>query len=114
MGCDGGTTADCAAAWDTVELSAEAAHQKAKEKKKDPMEEFCDESPDADECRVYEDRSPHGLPLRNTNLQVHEIFEIFIQSCSLLSLKCLHHRVLFFTSLAPRRARPRQPPCPPC
>jgi len=23
--------------------------------KKDPMEEFCDESPDADECRVYED-----------------------------------------------------------
>ena len=51
-----GTTADCAAAWDTVEeLSAEAAHQKAKAVKKDPMEEFCDESPDADECRVYED-----------------------------------------------------------
>ena len=54
--CDGGSTADCAAAWDTVEeLSAEAAHQKAKAVKKDPMEEFCDESPDADECRVYED-----------------------------------------------------------
>jgi len=54
--CEGGTSGECAAAWDNVEeLSAEASHQKAKEVKKDPLEEFCEGAPDADECRVYED-----------------------------------------------------------
>jgi len=54
--CEDGTPGECAAAWDTVEeLSAEAAHQKAKAPKVDPMEEFCAEDPSADECRVYED-----------------------------------------------------------
>jgi hypothetical protein len=50
------TSADCAAAWDTVEeLSAEASHQKEKAPKKSSLEQYCDENPDALECRVYED-----------------------------------------------------------
>ena len=50
------TSADCANAWDTVEeLSAEAAHQKQKTPKKSSLEQYCDDNPDALECRVYED-----------------------------------------------------------
>ncbi len=50
------TSAECAAAWDTVEeLSAEASHQKEKAPKKSSLEQYCDENPDALECRVYED-----------------------------------------------------------
>ena len=45
-------------AWDEVEeLSAAAAHKKVAFKDNpvntDPLEAFCDENPDADECRVY-------------------------------------------------------------
>lgn len=36
------------------ELSAEMAHKISKVKA-DPLEEFCESNPDADECRVYED-----------------------------------------------------------
>eukprot|EP00775_Hariotina_reticulata_P013091 gene13091-13218_t len=48
----------CAAAWDNVEeLAAEVSHKKAKLKDNpsatDPLEQFCDENPEADECRVY-------------------------------------------------------------
>ena len=47
--------ADCAVAWDNVEeISAEISHKKAA-KKTDPLEDFCDDNPEADECRVYED-----------------------------------------------------------
>ncbi|KAH7288632.1 hypothetical protein KP509_31G034600 [Ceratopteris richardii] len=48
---------ECAVAWDEVEeLSAEIAHKRVKqEDKKDPLEEFCKDAPEADECRVYED-----------------------------------------------------------
>ncbi|GAQ87418.1 hypothetical protein KFL_003510120 [Klebsormidium nitens] len=51
---------ECAAAWDEVEeLSAEAAHQKARAKANpastDPLEKFCEDNPETDECRVYED-----------------------------------------------------------
>ncbi|KAH7405549.1 hypothetical protein KP509_15G075300 [Ceratopteris richardii] len=48
---------ECAVAWDEVEeLSAEIAHKRVKEgAKKDPLEEFCKDAPEADECRVYED-----------------------------------------------------------
>jgi hypothetical protein len=54
--CEDGSAGECAAAWDTVEeLSAEAAHKKAKKPPLDPMEEYCAEAPDADECRIYED-----------------------------------------------------------
>jgi hypothetical protein len=52
--CESSTTGECAAAWDAVEeISAAQADKKAA--KKDPLEEFCDSAPDADECRVYED-----------------------------------------------------------
>ncbi|EIE19790.1 CP12-domain-containing protein [Coccomyxa subellipsoidea C-169] len=53
--CDEATAGECAAAWDTVEeLSAAISHKKA-QAKADPLEEFCDDNPEADECRVYED-----------------------------------------------------------
>lgn len=55
--CDisGGTSAECAAAWDAVEeLQAEAAHQK-QVKPKNSFEKYCDDNPDAAECRLYED-----------------------------------------------------------
>ena len=50
------TSAECAAAWDAVEeLQAEASHQKQKQPKKSSFEQYCDDNPDALECRVYED-----------------------------------------------------------
>ena len=53
---EGATSGECAAAWDTVEeLSAEASHQKQSTPKKNSLEQYCDENPDALECRVYED-----------------------------------------------------------
>lgn len=46
---------EAALAWDVVEeLEAEASHIKANGKP-DPLEEFCADEPEADECRVYED-----------------------------------------------------------
>ncbi|NJK37473.1 MAG: hypothetical protein HC835_04575 [Oscillatoriales cyanobacterium RM2_1_1] len=55
--CDtqGGTSGDCAVAWDVVEeLQAEAAHQK-QSKPKSSFETYCDNNPEAAECRIYED-----------------------------------------------------------
>jgi hypothetical protein len=56
--CDikGGSSSECAAAWDAVEeLQAEAAHQRSKEgSPKTSFEKYCDANPDADECRVYD------------------------------------------------------------
>jgi hypothetical protein len=55
--CDvkGGTSPECAAAWDAVEeLQAEASHQR-QVKPKSYLEQYCDSNPEADECRVYED-----------------------------------------------------------
>ena len=53
---EGATSGECAAAWDAVEeLSAEAAHQKQKTPQKNSLEQYCDDNPDALECRVYED-----------------------------------------------------------
>lgn len=47
---------ECAVAWDTVEeLQAEAAHQKSKQPKKNSLEQYCDENPEAAECRVYDE-----------------------------------------------------------
>ncbi len=52
---EGGTSKECAAAWDVVEeLQAEASHKKQK-KPKNSLEVYCDENPEAAECRVYED-----------------------------------------------------------
>lgn len=55
--CDikGETSGDCAAAWDAVEeLQAEAAH-KRQVKPKNSLEQYCDDNPDAAECRLYEE-----------------------------------------------------------
>jgi hypothetical protein len=53
---EGANSSECAAAWDAVEeLSAEASHQKQKTPKKSSLEIYCDDNPDALECRVYED-----------------------------------------------------------
>jgi hypothetical protein len=58
--CADNDAAHCAAAWDNVEeLSAAAAHKKVAfandPVSNDPLEQFCDDNPDADECRVYDD-----------------------------------------------------------
>jgi CP12 domain len=54
--CESGSTGECAAAWDEVEeLSADVAHKKLNKGSSDPLEQYCDENPEADECRVYED-----------------------------------------------------------
>lgn len=55
--CDtqGSTSKECAAAWDAVEeLQAEASHRK-QEKQKNSFEQYCDDNPDAVECRIYDD-----------------------------------------------------------
>ncbi|TAF10467.1 MAG: hypothetical protein EAZ77_03260 [Nostocales cyanobacterium] len=55
--CDisGGSSAECAAAWDAVEeLQAEASHQR-QNKPKNSLEQYCDDNPEADECRLYDD-----------------------------------------------------------
>ncbi|MEC4803220.1 MAG: Calvin cycle protein CP12 [Jaaginema sp. PMC 1079.18] len=53
---EGGNSGDCAAAWDAVEeLQAEASHQRQSQPKKNSLERYCDDNPDAVECRVYDD-----------------------------------------------------------
>ena len=53
---EGATSAECAVEWDTVEeISAEIAHQKQKTPPKSSLEQYCDDNPDALECRVYDD-----------------------------------------------------------
>lgn len=52
----GSDSQECAAAWDAVEeLQAEAAHQKTKKPQKNSLEQYCDENPEAAECRVYDE-----------------------------------------------------------
>ncbi len=47
---------ECAAAWDAVEeLQAEASHQKEGHPEKNSFEKYCDDNPDAAECRLYDD-----------------------------------------------------------
>ncbi|KAL6850377.1 hypothetical protein ACP4OV_021004 [Aristida adscensionis] len=47
---------ECAAAWDEVEeLSATASHARDKIKESsDPLENYCKENPESDECRTYD------------------------------------------------------------
>ena len=55
--CDitGSSSPECAAAWDAVEeLQAEASH-KRQSKPKNSLEQYCDDNPEAIECRVYDD-----------------------------------------------------------
>lgn len=50
------TSGECVAAWDEVEeLSAAASHARDKKKSSDPLEEYCKDNPETDECRTYED-----------------------------------------------------------
>ncbi|KAK4766173.1 hypothetical protein SAY87_007815 [Trapa incisa] len=51
----GGTSGECAAAWDEVEeLSAAKSHANDRKKGSDPLEEFCKDNPETDECRTYD------------------------------------------------------------
>ncbi|AOY81947.1 Calvin cycle protein CP12 [Moorena producens JHB] len=53
---EGASSEDCAAAWDAVEeLQAEASHQRQNAEPKTSLEQYCDDNPEAAECRVYED-----------------------------------------------------------
>ncbi|NEP49044.1 MAG: hypothetical protein F6K65_09540 [Moorea sp. SIO3C2] len=53
---EGATSAECAVAWDNVEeLQAEASDQRNNATPKNSLEQYCDDNPDAAECRVYED-----------------------------------------------------------
>ena len=53
---EGATSAECAAAWDAVEeLQAEAAHKQQKTPKKNSLEVYCDNNPEAPECLLYDD-----------------------------------------------------------
>ncbi|XP_004300451.1 PREDICTED: calvin cycle protein CP12-1, chloroplastic-like [Fragaria vesca subsp. vesca] len=46
---------ECVAAWDEVEeLSAAASHKRDNEKNKDPLETYCNDNPETDECRTYD------------------------------------------------------------
>ncbi|XP_065848108.1 calvin cycle protein CP12-3, chloroplastic [Euphorbia lathyris] len=55
--CEGNTTSDeCKVAWDEVEEVSQAkADFKLKLEVRDPLEFFCQDHPETDECRVYED-----------------------------------------------------------
>ncbi|KAF4364555.1 hypothetical protein CsatB_005909 [Cannabis sativa] len=53
---DNPASGECVAAWDEVEeLSAAASHARDKKKTSDPLEEYCKDNPETDECRTYED-----------------------------------------------------------
>ncbi|CAD6337250.1 unnamed protein product [Miscanthus lutarioriparius] len=49
-------TAECAAAWDNVEeISAAASHARDNLKENsDPLEKYCKDNPETDECRIYD------------------------------------------------------------
>ncbi|MBD2097377.1 Calvin cycle protein CP12 [Trichocoleus sp. FACHB-591] len=50
----GNASANCAVAWDIVEeLQAERAHRQVKSSKTS-LEVYCDQNPDAAECRIYD------------------------------------------------------------
>jgi hypothetical protein len=52
---NGANSQECAAAWDVVEeLQAEASHQRSKGDQKSSLQQYCDENPEADECRIYD------------------------------------------------------------
>jgi hypothetical protein len=49
------TSGECVAAWDEVEeLSAAASHARDKKKLDDPLEAYCKDNPETDECRTYD------------------------------------------------------------
>ncbi|XP_047333651.1 calvin cycle protein CP12-1, chloroplastic-like [Impatiens glandulifera] len=53
---DDPVSGECVAAWDEVEeLSAAASHARDKQKATTPIDEFCKNNPEDEECRTYED-----------------------------------------------------------
>lgn len=53
---DDPVSGECVASWDEVEeLSAAASHARDKKKESDPLEEYCKDNMDTDECRTYDD-----------------------------------------------------------
>ncbi|KAK7278178.1 hypothetical protein RJT34_23203 [Clitoria ternatea] len=51
----GGDSGECAAAWDEVEeLSAAASHARENQKNSDPLEKYCKDNPETEECRTYD------------------------------------------------------------
>ncbi|GMN34657.1 hypothetical protein TIFTF001_004809 [Ficus carica] len=54
--CEGDQTSDeCKVAWDEVEeISQAKADFRRKLEKEDPLESFCQDHPETDECRVYD------------------------------------------------------------
>ena len=53
---DDPVSGECVAAWDEVEeLSAAASHARDRKKESDPLETFCKDNMDDEECRTYED-----------------------------------------------------------
>lgn len=49
-------SAECKVAWDEVEEVSQAkADLRLKMQNQDPLESFCGENPETDECRIYED-----------------------------------------------------------
>ena len=55
--CEGdNTSGECAASWDEIEeLSATISDMRTKQKSTDPLETFCKDNPETDECRIYDD-----------------------------------------------------------
>ena len=52
----GDTSPACAAAWDAVEeLQMAAADQRSEQQEKTSFQSYCDENPNAAECRIYDD-----------------------------------------------------------
>ena len=51
---NGKASSNCAVAWDIVEeLQAERSHRQVKTTK-NSLESYCDQNPDAAECRIYD------------------------------------------------------------
>ncbi|XP_028781869.1 calvin cycle protein CP12-2, chloroplastic-like [Neltuma alba] len=52
---DNPASGECVAAWDEVEeLSAAASHARDRKKESDPLENYCKDNPETNECRTYD------------------------------------------------------------
>ncbi|MCX7596338.1 MAG: Calvin cycle protein CP12 [Fischerella sp.] len=52
---NGSNSSACAVAWDIVEeLQAEKSHRRQAIKTKTYLETYCQDNPEADECRIYD------------------------------------------------------------
>lgn len=52
---DDPVSGECVAAWDEVEeLSAAASHARDRKKDSDPLEDYCKDNPETDECKTFD------------------------------------------------------------